>query len=91
LPPSISTALSPGVEEADVILLVGTNLRTEAPLINTRAAQGRASAGAKVFADRASSGKSHLQAASGWAMTFPCSAKLPSHVVRSAEGREQAR
>ena len=38
-----------GIENADAILLVGTNPRWEAPLVNTRCAR-RCSAGAKVFA-----------------------------------------
>lgn len=38
-----------GIEEADVILLVGTNLRWEAPLINTRIRKA-IKRGAKVFA-----------------------------------------
>ena len=42
---ALSTRPSPGIENADAILLVGTNPRWEAPLVNTRlrkaAAQGR--------------------------------------------------
>ncbi len=38
-----------GVEQADAILLVGTNLRWEAPLINTRIRKA-IKKGAKVFA-----------------------------------------
>lgn len=38
-----------GVEEADVVLLVGTNLRWEAPLVNTRVRKA-IKRGAKVFA-----------------------------------------
>ena len=38
-----------GVEEADVVLLVGTNLRWEAPLVNTRVRKA-IKKGAKVFA-----------------------------------------
>ena len=38
------------VENADVILLVGTNLRWEAPLINTRVRKAAWKKGAKVFA-----------------------------------------
>ncbi len=38
-----------GVEEADVVLLVGTNLRWEAPLVNTRVRKA-VKKGAKVFA-----------------------------------------
>jgi NADH-quinone oxidoreductase subunit G len=37
-------------EDADVILLIGTNLRWEAPLINTRARKAAWKKGAKVFA-----------------------------------------
>jgi NADH-quinone oxidoreductase subunit G len=39
-----------GIETADVILLVGTNLRWEAPLINTRIRKAVVKRGAKVFA-----------------------------------------
>ncbi|HZV58619.1 MAG TPA: NADH-quinone oxidoreductase subunit NuoG [Sphingobium sp.] len=39
-----------GLETADVILLVGTNLRWEAPLINTRVQKAVRKGGAKVFA-----------------------------------------
>jgi NADH-quinone oxidoreductase subunit G len=38
-----------GVETADVILLVGTNLRWEAPLVNTRVRKA-IKKGAKVYA-----------------------------------------
>jgi NADH-quinone oxidoreductase subunit G len=38
------------VEEADVVLLIGTNLRWEAPLINTRLRKAVYKRGAKVFA-----------------------------------------
>jgi NADH-quinone oxidoreductase subunit G len=38
------------VEEADVVLLIGTNLRWEAPLINTRLRKAAWRRGAKVFA-----------------------------------------
>ncbi len=39
-----------GLETADVILLVGTNLRWEAPLINTRVQKAVRKGGARVFA-----------------------------------------
>ncbi|MEZ5696012.1 MAG: NADH-quinone oxidoreductase subunit NuoG [Sphingomonadaceae bacterium] len=41
-----------GIETADAILIVGSHVRWEAPLLNTRlrkAAQGRSGAGAKIF------------------------------------------
>ncbi|GAA4776589.1 NADH-quinone oxidoreductase subunit NuoG [Stakelama sediminis] len=38
-----------GAEEADVVLLVGTNLRWEAPLVNTRIRKAVRKHGAKVF------------------------------------------
>ena len=46
---SFNTAIAE-VENADVILLVGTNLRWEAPLINTRVRKAVWKKGAKVFA-----------------------------------------
>lgn len=39
-----------GVEEADVILIVGSNVRWEAPLVNTRIRKAVRKQGAKVFA-----------------------------------------
>ncbi len=39
-----------GIERADVILLVGTNVRWEAPLVNTRIRKAVRKGGAKVFA-----------------------------------------
>lgn len=39
-----------GIETADVILLVGTNLRWEAPLVNTRVRKAIRKGGAKVYA-----------------------------------------
>jgi NADH-quinone oxidoreductase subunit G len=39
-----------GIEEADVILLIGSNVRWEAPLVNTRIQKAVRKGGAKVFA-----------------------------------------
>ena len=46
---SISTRRSPGIENADAVLLVGSNIRWEAPLIATRVRKV-ARKGGKVFA-----------------------------------------
>ena len=46
---NFNTTIS-GIETADVILLVGTNLRWEAPLVNTRVRKAIRKNGAKVYA-----------------------------------------
>ena len=47
-----------GIEDADVVLLVGSNPRWEAPLVNTRLRKAQRK-GAKIFAHRAGSRPRH--------------------------------
>src|SRR3546814_13971358 len=79
-------------ENADVILLVGTNLRWEAPLINTRVRKAVWKKGAKVFAIGPETDLTYKTEWLGDDASLVT--KLPAHVtdaLKGAERRSEAR
>ena len=76
-----------GIENADAILLVGTNLRWEAPLVNTRDPQG-GEARREGVRDRAGD-RADLSRSNGWATTWRCSASCPRRWPRRSGKAER--
>ncbi|KTE31836.1 MULTISPECIES: NADH-quinone oxidoreductase subunit NuoG [unclassified Sphingopyxis] len=74
-------------ENADVILLVGTNLRWEAPLINTRVRKAVWKKGAKVFAIGPETDLTYKTEWLGDDASLV--AKLPAHVTDALKGAER--
>ncbi len=74
-------------ENADVILLVGTNLRWEAPLINTRIRKAVWKKGAKVFAIGPETDLTYKTEWLGDDASLV--AKLPKHVTDALKGAER--
>ncbi|WP_338425529.1 NADH-quinone oxidoreductase subunit NuoG [Sphingopyxis kveilinensis] len=74
-------------ENADVILLVGTNLRWEAPLINTRVRKAVWKKGAKVFAIGPETDLTYKTEWLGDDASLV--AKLPAHVLDALKGAER--
>ncbi|WP_326913182.1 NADH-quinone oxidoreductase subunit NuoG [Sphingopyxis chilensis] len=74
-------------ENADVILLVGTNLRWEAPLINTRVRKAVWKKGAKVFAIGPETDLTYKTEWLGDDASLV--AKLPAHVIDALKGAER--
>ena len=62
-----STPASPGIEEADALLIIGSNPRTEAPVINARIRKRVAGGRVPGRLRRAARARPDLSAMTGWA------------------------